>query len=326
MEEDEDWYFRNAFEPSSPSALSSTIYGYPIQHNQQFDVPDISHGPNFESPTRNLDRAIDAYLPSSAQEPPPVDRPKCSQPTTKEPDSQSLAQQAAKPRAKEPRIPGGYHCPDCTRRPFDTACEMQKHQYQVHTSKSDRPHGCETCDERFLYQKDLNRHMRTHDRRSSSRRRAQVHHRLLQNLPTISERSQDPESTQTSGTSFEADDRALSSVKRRRCSVSAGERDHEEMNKRRTIHANSPPFQSDHYHDTADEFLVAGYRDLRRFSHRATHVAIIATIQDHEETMTCIAHHNLPASLSLEPEPDPQTEARDPGDDPGTKEASCVPD
>ena len=50
--------------------------------------------------------------------------------------------------------------PGCERE-FDQRAELLRHR-RTHLKESDRPHKCATCNQGFLYPKDLHRHEKTH--------------------------------------------------------------------------------------------------------------------------------------------------------------------
>jgi hypothetical protein len=59
-----------------------------------------------------------------------------------------------------PRIKNGYSCEDarCTKK-FDTQGAATKHHQRTHTPESSRPHKCPHCPRRFLWDKDIKRHI-----------------------------------------------------------------------------------------------------------------------------------------------------------------------
>lgn len=61
---------------------------------------------------------------------------------------------------RAPAIRGGYTCEhdNCTRT-FDRACDL-RHHARMHIASCDRPVVCVVCTKRFLWPKDLSRHMR----------------------------------------------------------------------------------------------------------------------------------------------------------------------
>lgn len=70
-------------------------------------------------------------------------------------------------RRQAPRL-GGYPCNvEGCERTFDRACELNRHQ-KTHLNSSERPHKCSTCNEGFLYPKDLQRHRRKHKEQPSA--------------------------------------------------------------------------------------------------------------------------------------------------------------
>lgn len=55
------------------------------------------------------------------------------------------------------RLPGGYECSQCGAT-FDVPSELRHHE-RNHMPKEQRPHACNRCGERFLYPKDVQRHI-----------------------------------------------------------------------------------------------------------------------------------------------------------------------
>jgi len=76
-------------------------------------------------------------------------------------DRKNASQKRQAPRRDG--YPCSYH--GC-RRTFDRACELNRHR-KTHLDRSERPHLCNTCNEGFLYPKDLQRHQRKHNQQSA---------------------------------------------------------------------------------------------------------------------------------------------------------------
>ena len=72
-------------------------------------------------------------------------------------DSMDSTTSAGRRRGK--RIAGGYSCPHpgCEK-VFDVPSKMRHHE-RNHINRPDRPHVCGACTERFLFPKDLKRHL-----------------------------------------------------------------------------------------------------------------------------------------------------------------------
>jgi uncharacterized Zn-finger protein len=76
----------------------------------------------------------------------------------------------AKPsRERQERIPYGYPCSQCQKR-HHTAGDLRKHVARAHLPESSRQQQCAHCTARFLWPKDLRRHMtQIHGKMESTR-------------------------------------------------------------------------------------------------------------------------------------------------------------
>jgi uncharacterized C2H2 Zn-finger protein len=71
----------------------------------------------------------------------------------------SLTERTPTRKPKQPRIEDGYPCAQCAKC-YDTAGHLRKHVARAHLPESERKLWCPRCEARFLWPKDLTRHMR----------------------------------------------------------------------------------------------------------------------------------------------------------------------
>ncbi|KAF1843279.1 uncharacterized protein K460DRAFT_142421 [Cucurbitaria berberidis CBS 394.84] len=90
-------------------------------------------------------------------------------------------------KRQAPRL-GGYPCTfEGCEKIFDRNCELNRHQ-KTHLDRSERPHKCFTCNEGFLYPKDLHRHERKHIQQPSDQVTFFCHYPGCGNLEGFSRR------------------------------------------------------------------------------------------------------------------------------------------
>jgi hypothetical protein len=124
--------------PESPAAFGG------LSPRLSYNIESLSPGSG--DPTSDLSPVEAMPSPSTRPSPAPARAPT------------SPAEHRLKKRF--PRIKNGYSCEDarCTKK-FDTQGAATKHHQRTHTPESSRPHKCPHCPRRFLWDKDIKRHI-----------------------------------------------------------------------------------------------------------------------------------------------------------------------